>query len=93
MSATPGVVCRNRAMSSVTLWPGSCPPSPGFEPCAILICSSRAYTAYSGVTPNRPDAICLMLEFRSVRKRARSSPPSPEFERAPRRLKASATVW
>ena len=27
-----------------TLWPGSWPPSPGLAPCAILICSSSAFT-------------------------------------------------
>ena len=37
-----GLRVPSRAISSVTLWPGSCPPSPGFEPCAILICSSSA---------------------------------------------------
>ena len=67
----PGLVCRRRAISSVTLWPGSWPPSPGFEPCAILIWSSSANAAYSGVTPKRPDAICLIRELRSSRKRAR----------------------
>ena len=44
------------------------------------------------MTPKRADATCLMREFRSVRKRSGSSPPSPEFERAPSRLKAVATV-
>src|SRR5205823_6563450 len=92
ISATPGCVCRRRAISRVTLWPGSWPPSPGFEPCAILICSSWANAAYSAVTPKRPDAICLIRELRSVRKRAGSSPPSPQFERAPSRLNAVAIV-
>src|SRR6266702_1925602 len=46
-----------------TLWPGSCPPSPGFAPCAILICSSSAFTRYSLLTPNRPEATCLMALF------------------------------
>ena len=36
------------------------------RPCAILICSSSAKTAYSAVTPNRADATCLMRELRSV---------------------------
>jgi len=49
ISATPGVVWRRRAISTETLWPGSWPPSPGFEPCAILIWSSSANAAYSGV--------------------------------------------
>ena len=39
MSDTPGVECRSRAISSVTLWPGNCPPSPGLAPWAILICN------------------------------------------------------
>src|SRR6185295_10661005 len=46
-------------MYSSTLWPGSCPPSPGLAPCAILICSSSALTRYSAVTPKRAEATCL----------------------------------
>ena len=65
MSPTPGWVKRSRAISALTLWPGSWPPSPGFEPWAILMFSSSANAQYSGVTPNRPDAICLMRELRS----------------------------
>src|SRR6516164_1813079 len=45
-----------------TLRPGSWPPSPGFAPCAILICRSSALTRYSVVTPNRPEATCLIAE-------------------------------
>jgi len=82
------VVWRRRAISTETLWPGSWPPSPGFEPCAILIWSSSANAAYSGVTPKRPDAICFIRELRSVRNRDGSSPPSPQFERARSRLNA-----
>ena len=37
IKVTPGVECLNLAISSVTLKPGNCPPSPGFAPCAILI--------------------------------------------------------
>jgi hypothetical protein len=44
----------------MTFIPGSCPPSPGFEPCAILICSSSADRRYAGVTPKRADATCLV---------------------------------
>src|SRR3712207_7663282 len=40
-SVTPGVAWRSLAMSPVTLKPGSCPPSPGFAPWAILISISR----------------------------------------------------
>ena len=65
MSETPGLVPRSFAISVVTLCAGICPPSPGFEPWAILIWSSSAETAYSAVTPNRPEATCLIFEFRS----------------------------
>src|SRR6187549_121455 len=47
-------------MLSSTFLPGSSPPSPGFAPCAILICSSSALARYWMVTPKRPDAICLI---------------------------------
>ena len=67
MSDTPGCVPRRRAISSVTLCAGIWPPSPGFEPCAILIWSSSANAAYSAVTPKRPDATCLIFELRSSR--------------------------
>src|SRR6266705_3458477 len=62
MSPTPGTEKRSRAMYSETLWPGSWPPSPGFAPCAILICSWSALTRYSAVTPKRAEATCLILE-------------------------------
>ena len=70
------------AITSLTLNPGNCPPSPGFAPWATLICISSAFTKYSAVTPKRPDATCLMAERRerpSLRgmKRVESSPPSP----------------
>src|SRR5207244_3352297 len=55
---TPGTECRRRAISAVTLCPGSCPPSPGFDPWAILISSSSARTRYCVVTPKRPEATC-----------------------------------
>ena len=61
MSDMPGMAFRVLAMMSFTLKPGSCPPSPGFAPCATLICISSAFTRYSAVTPKRPDAICLVL--------------------------------
>jgi len=38
------VACRMRAMYSLTFLAGNWPPSPGFEPCAILISSSSAWT-------------------------------------------------
>ncbi len=65
--ATPGVLWRRVAISTETLWPGSWPPSPGLEPWAILICNSDALIRYSGVTPKRPDATCLILLARSVK--------------------------
>ena len=64
ISPTPGVECRIRAILSSTFLPGSSPPSPGFAPCAILICSSSAFAKYQIVTPKRPDAICLIAERR-----------------------------
>ena len=70
------------AMTSFTLNPGSCPPSPGLAPCAIFICISSAFTRYSAVTPKRPEATCLMALRMEVPsgsgwKREASSPPSP----------------
>ena len=44
-------------------WPGSWPPSPGFAPCAILIWICSALARYSAVTPKRPEATCLILDF------------------------------
>ena len=61
----PGWAWRRRAMSSVTLWPGSWPPSPGLAPWAILISSSSAWARYSAVTPKRALATCLILLFSS----------------------------
>src|SRR5699024_682057 len=75
-----------------TLPPGRCPPSPGFAPWAILIWISRALTRYLDVTPNRPEATCLMAELRSVPRRSISSPPSPEFDFPCRRFMARARV-
>src|ERR671922_190262 len=97
MSDTPGCVCRSRAISADTLWPGSWPPSPGLDPCAILIWSSSAHERYSGVTPKRPDATCLILQLRSrlaplVRYRYGSSPPSPVLDAPPIMLNAIASV-
>ena len=75
--------------------PGNCPPSPGFAPCATLICSSSALIKYSAFTPKRPEATCLilLLKFRpsgSGLKRSRFSPPSPLFDFAPIEFMASA---
>ena len=73
-------------MCSTTLSAGSCPPSPGFEPCAILICSSSPTAGTPGVTPNRADATCLVGAVahcrRPVANRSGSSPPSPLLLRA-----------
>src|ERR1051325_4499432 len=85
MSGTPGTEWRRRAISAVTLCPGSCPPSPGFEPWAILISSSSARIRYCVVTPKRADATCLIrLSARSPLASGAyvsgSSPPSPQFD-------------
>ena len=98
ISPTPGVEWRTRAIVSSTLWPGSSPPSPGFAPCAILICSSSALTRYQLVTPKRPDATCLIAlrresPFGSGVKRPGSSPPSPVLLLPPSRFIAIASVW
>ena len=42
IKVTPGVECLSLAISSVTLKPGNCPPSPGLAPCAIFISISFA---------------------------------------------------
>ena len=63
ISVTPGVEWRSRAIISVTLKPGSWPPSPGLAPWAILISSSRQLFRYSAVTPKRPEATCLTGEL------------------------------
>ena len=75
-------------MCGTTLMAGSCPPSPGFEPCAILICSSSAERRYAAVTPNLADATCFVrLPSQSPdgerANRSGSSPPSPPLLRAP----------
>src|SRR5919206_361205 len=92
---TPGVEWRTLAIVASTLWPGNCPPSPGFAPCAILICIMSELTRYSAVTPNRPEATCLIAEriespFGSGLKRSASSPPSPVFDLPPIRFVAMA---
>ena len=97
ISVTPGVEWRSRAISAVTFMPGSCPPSPGFAPCATLISSSSQAFRYSAVTPKRPDATCLILAlglspFGSGVKCAGSSPPSPESDLAPIRFIATFSV-
>ncbi len=88
MSEMPGMEWRVLAMTSFTLKPGNCPPSPGLAPWATLICISSALTRYSVVTPKRPLATCLVLldsemPSTTVWKRSESSPPSPVLERPP----------
>ena len=51
-------------MYSVTLWPGSWPPSPGLAPWAILIWIWSALARYWAVTPKRAEATCLTFERR-----------------------------
>ena len=93
MRPTPGVACRVLAIHGHTLLPGSCPPSPGLAPCAILIWMSSACTRYSVVTPNRPLATCLIAERRSgSRRRSGSSPPSPVLDFPPSLFMAIASV-
>ena len=65
--------------------PGSWPPSPGLAPCAILIWMSSALTRYSLVTPNRPEATCLIAERRSRRW------PAARTARGPRRPRRCST--
>src|SRR5947209_10824304 len=97
MRPTPGVEWRTLAIQGQTLCPGNCPPSPGLAPCAILICNSSALTRYSLVTPNRPEATCLIaLRLLSPLGRglyrAASSPPSPVLLLPPIRFMAIARV-
>src|SRR5437879_9150520 len=94
---TPGVECRVLAIHGYTLCPGSWPPSPGLAPCAILICRSSALVRYSEVTPNLPEATCLIAERRrsplpSGTNRFGSSPPSPVLDLPPMRFIAIAMV-
>src|SRR2546421_12506070 len=94
---TPGVEYRVLAIHGYTLCPGSCPPSPGLAPWAILICRSSALVRYSEVTPNRPEATCLMALRRrsplaSGTNRTGSSPPSPVLDLPPIRFIAIARV-
>ena len=65
IKVVPGTAWRIRAMNSVTLKPGSCPPSPGLAPWATLISISRHWFRYSAVTPNRPEATCFTAELAS----------------------------
>ena len=78
--------------------PGSWPPSPGFEPCAILISSWSARARYAAVTPNRADATCLIRA--SWRRpsgpgtyQAGSSPPSPVLAAPPARWIPMVSAW
>ena len=94
---TPWVEWRSRAISAVTFMPGNWPPSPGLAPWATLISSSSQAFRYSAVTPNRPDATCLILAdglspFGSGWKCAGSSPPSPLSDFAPMRFIATFRV-
>ena len=92
MSVVPGFAWRRRATNSLTLWAGSCPPSPGFAPCASFIWMSFAERRYSIVTPKRPDATCFIALFLSVPNRSGFSPPSPLFDMVPSPFRASAIV-
>ena len=68
--------------------PGNSPPSPGLAPWAILICSSSEFVKYHIVTPNLPEATCLIADlldspFSIGLKRVGSSPPSPVLDFPP----------
>jgi hypothetical protein len=56
MRGTPAFELRKVAMYGLTFFPGSCPPSPGLAPWAILISNWSALTRNVGVTPKRPEA-------------------------------------
>ena len=86
----PGVANRAFAICNETLWPGSCPPSPGLAPCAILIWISCPADKYSDDTPKRPLATCLTKEFVLLSGLVKLylstiSPPSPVLLRPPTR--------
>ena len=85
INETPGVECLVFAIHGYTFLAGKCPPSPGFAPCAIFIWISCALVKYLDVTPNLPDAICLIAEHLlrpslPIDNLSRSSPPSPLFD-------------
>src|SRR3954453_885 len=92
---TPGVEYRTSAIHGYPFCPASWPPSPGFAPWAILIWMSVQLTRYSLVTPNRPDATCLIAErFDGSWRRTGSSPPSPVLDLPPMLFMATArSVW
>ena len=94
----PGCPRRRLAISSVTFAPGSWPPSPGFEPWAILISSCSARARYAAVTPNRAEATCLTAESRRSpfgpgTYHAGSSPPSPVFDEPPSIRMPIESAW
>ena len=94
ISPTPGVACRVLAIHGHTLLPGSWPPSPGFAPCAILICRSSALTRYSAghAEPAGGDLLDRASGARGSYSRSTSSPPSPVLDLPPRRFIAMARV-
>ena len=92
IKSIPGIAWRTFPIFSFTFLPGSLPPSPGFAPWAIFICISLAFTKYSVVTPNRPDATCFVALIVIVLNLLESSPPSPVFERPPNVFIAVASV-
>ncbi len=92
-----GCSMTNPSDQSSTLWPGNWPPSPGFAPCAILICNSSDSVRYKLVTPNLALATCLIAlrmesPLGSFSYLLSSSPPSPVLLFAPRRFIAIARV-
>jgi hypothetical protein len=97
MSDWPGCARRSEAMSGVTFLAGNCPPSPGLEPCAILISSWSARARYVTVTPKRADATCLIGASRRTPPTGSyhdgSSPPSPVLAAPPASSRPAVTAW
>ena len=95
---TPGVAWRSLAIISVTLKPGSWPPSPGLAPWATLISISRQLVEIFGgdAEAARGDLLDRGVGVVAVRPRldsaSGSSPPSPESDLAPMRFMAMLSV-
>ena len=62
INGTPALDFLNQAIYGETFFPGNCPPSPGLAPCATLISCWFEHIKNEVVTPNRPEATCLMAD-------------------------------
>ena len=76
------------AIYSSTFLPGNSPPSPGLAPCDIFICNSSELVRYLIVTPNLPEATCLIADLLETPDSSGvnligSSPPSPVLDFPP----------